>query len=312
MFSNSPFHGLTLPQFLSVMAQADAGSAIHQNQMGMICSIGPPSFRNPQTALKYFELAVSQRFSPAVSNLASFFMHDPNGPQDVNKGLELLFQAAGWGDHSIENQLGFFYQHGIHLAQDAHRAVEYFRRSADGGDPQGQYNLGTMFLTGQGVERDAEQGYQWMEKAAEQGLSQAMVSMGNMRLTGTGCDYDPIKALKLLTDAGELGNVDAFYALGNGFVEGAFLTMDMTKAREYYGRALTAGHLRAHVRMAQLYAAGLGGPQNIVLARQLLLIAESKGLAEAREELNMIDECLAQIDSADSANPKDPNKPTFH
>ncbi|KAJ2723975.1 ERAD-associated protein [Coemansia sp. Benny D115] len=115
--------------------------------------------------------------------------------------------------------------------------------------------LGIMLLRGEGGEaRDLAQALEWLNAGAALGHGAAMAALAHMHEKGLGVARDAVRAADLARKAAELGHA-------GGLVMHARLIADSQPemVADILRRAATAGHVVAHFRLGEYYAARVNG-----------------------------------------------------
>jgi len=98
--------------------------------------------------------------------------------------------------------LGYMLRYGIYLPQDIDRALPLIKQAAAENDPQAQRLLAHMYEDGVGVERNYEEFLFWLTKAAEQNHPFALFHLGTNYLIGDHVDGSSsfqVESVELLT-----------------------------------------------------------------------------------------------------------------
>jgi prolyl 4-hydroxylase len=106
------------------------------------------------------------------------------------------------------------------------------------------------------------------------------------------------RAAALLTEAAAQGNGDAAFDLAWWNLQGRGIPRSLSQARRYFGRAAELGHAEARMIYLSLLASGIGGPPDWARAMQLLFQAAADGLADAAEEVRLL-EAMPLTDQGD-------------
>lgn len=296
---------LTLDEINEIKRQAQAGSAPHQNQYGLLLALGQFVPKNKSQAVEYFKKASDQDNPEGMWNYCKYLLYDPDGPADVAQALEILLRGCEKGYPFILNQMAYFYQHGHYVEKNLEKAVELFRRGAELGSPQAQFNLATMYASGEGLEFSEFEAFEWLEKAAYDGdFVEAIGTLGEFYALGIGCLQDLDKGLELLEMAVGRDHPNSMFALGSFYYKGEIVERDYDQARFYLGKAVNRGFLQAYPIMASLLAQGLGGPKDLETAKRLLQAGAKAGLADCAEAYqSLLKEPARDCDQKDLAEP---------
>ncbi|MDX3773129.1 tetratricopeptide repeat protein [Chromatiaceae bacterium AAb-1] len=83
-------------------------------------------------------------------------------PRNVERGWDLMLQAAGQGLPEGLEQVGRYYHIGRFVQQDYHKAIVYLREASAVGNQKAQIRLAEMLIAGHGSPVDFEQSYRWL------------------------------------------------------------------------------------------------------------------------------------------------------
>ena len=125
------------PEFNALLAQAEAGDAEAQYQVGQCYYHGEGVEKNLKEAVKWCQKAAKQEYAEA------------------------------------QFLLGSYYCQGIGIVQNCEKAFEWWEKAAKQGIAGAQFNVGLCYDTGEGVEKNEEKALYWLEKAKEQKFERA-------------------------------------------------------------------------------------------------------------------------------------------
>jgi len=210
--------------------------------------------------------------------------------QNVPAPADLLRRAQS-GDANAQLELGRAYEDGKGIPQDDGRAVEWFRKAAEQGNAQAQNSLGVMYSVGRGVSQNKKEAVQWYRKAAKQGLHEGLFNVAISYFNGEGVPTDLNLAYAWMRAAQDRGDTQAADAvkriadeirghtdvgelrLAEMYEKGDEISRNPESAAKIYlAIAKTDYKESAYVTAAQfkictLYAAGVGMPRDLNLAR---------------------------------------------
>lgn len=168
---------------------------------------------------------------------------------------ELYFQARRWCEKSYAE------------------ARKFYTMAADRGHCSAQYELAEMYHDGEGGEKDEEKERHYYHLAAAQGhkLAQEWVDR----------KWPSQEKLDACKQAAQ--NMDSKKALQ--FAERYNSELKYVEARIYYEIAAQAGHAQAQYRLAELYAEGRGGPEDIEKSERYYILAANQGHVNAQFDL---------------------------
>jgi TPR repeat protein len=213
--------------------------------------------------------------------------------EDVQKGTQILEEAAGTGDMNALLILGDLYYHGIGVRKNAEKALEYYRRGADRGSIAAFVKLGKLLLIHTSIPIEAATICLWEEEAERHNHPGAQYLMGILHWMGVGIEgseEEAIRFLRMAADGGvgeaiphlqELGafheadivgegdllrwaraganafNVKAISQLGRLYEQGEGVEKDLRKAIDCYTSSLSFEYNHdALIRLWELYSAG--------------------------------------------------------
>ena len=86
-------------------------------------------------------------------------------PRNVERGWDLMLQAAGQGLPEGLEQVGRYYHIGRFVQPDVDKAIVYLREAAALGNLKAQLRLAQILVDGHGSPVDFEQSYRWLHYA---------------------------------------------------------------------------------------------------------------------------------------------------
>ena len=134
--------------------------------------------------------------------------------QDLKLAAYWYEKAAGLGDPSAENEIGYFYEMGIGVSPNPSRAVHWYQLAASAGSLDAKVNLGIAYLWGKGVPQDHKMAQQLINEAANKGSGIGAAYMGEMYNFGEGLAQDQAAAEHWYEKGAKLHNTLASYRLG--------------------------------------------------------------------------------------------------
>jgi TPR repeat protein len=177
----------------------------------------------------------------------------------------------------VRYKIGRLYETGTLYNQSYTEAVKHYSYAADKGDIYAINNLAILYLNGTGVTKNADKGIRLLTIAAEKGNTEAQINLGLYYLASPQKENNIKNALKWFKEAGKAHNPVALYYLA----EHAFAELDYVKAYDYYVMSAQQSHDSAHLKLALLYAKGLGVEKNIGTATDWLTKAAKLGNKKA-------------------------------
>lgn len=161
-------------------------------------------------------------------------------------------------DLSAQAELGARYGRGAGVPQNVDRAIQLLRDAADKGDASAQFYLGTAYANGLGVPASIVQASLLYEKAAEQHYAAAAYQLAILIAYGrAGIEASWTAAIPYLWDAADQGYRDAELVLGYAFSKGYGVERSPRAAAYWFRRTLSRlSHTRARLGLRELIEAG--------------------------------------------------------
>lgn len=110
----------------------------------------------------------------AVLKLADCYRYGLGTRQDLWKAIEVLEDAARWGEPEALNAIGECYFYSDWTGRDVAKTFEYCSKAAEDGYAEAQYNVGFCYEHGYGADQDMQKSLEWYGKSAEQGFALAV------------------------------------------------------------------------------------------------------------------------------------------
>jgi TPR repeat protein len=210
-------------------------------------------------------------------NLGYHYLYGKGVKQSDSEAKKWFDLAAKSKSPAVRYKIGRLYQTGVHYLQDINKAVFHYEFAAKNGEIYALNNLAILYLNGEGVIRDIDKGISFAKQAALRGNAEAQVNLGLVYLNGTGVPKDNKEALKWFSEASKDHNPVALYYLA----EHAYAEKDYVKAYDYYLMSAEQSNDNAQLKLALLYAKGLGIEKNITTATDWLTKAAELGNKQA-------------------------------
>ncbi|CAI5985794.1 unnamed protein product [Closterium sp. NIES-65] len=141
--------------------------------MGFRHLIGQGIPRNPQEALRHFQLAAAAGDDVAAFNLGYMHMTGAGGavPKNFTAARKYFLQAASGRNKlaAAQNGLGVLHQNGWGVKQDLILARDFFMKAAERNDSDALSNLGYIHFDGLGVPANATTAVGYFERAMDAG-----------------------------------------------------------------------------------------------------------------------------------------------
>ena len=100
-------------------------------------------------------------------------------PRDIERGWQLMLDAAAQGLPEGLEQVGRYYHMGRFVQKDEQKAIQYLREAAAMGNLAATIRLAEILLSGAGSPRDYEQVYRWLHHSvtADQSTHQTIAGL---------------------------------------------------------------------------------------------------------------------------------------
>lgn len=150
-------------------AQADAGVAAAQYEIGLRFADGRGVARDLAAAASWFDKAARQGLAPAAYRLGSAYEKGLGLPRDAGQSVAWYGKAAEAGNVRAMHNLAVMLAEGANGKPDYAAASTWFIKAAEAGVKDSQYNLAILYARGMGVEQSLRRAYTWFAIAAAQG-----------------------------------------------------------------------------------------------------------------------------------------------
>jgi hypothetical protein len=218
-------------------------------------------------------------------NLGYHYLYGKDVKQSNREAKKWFDLAAKSNSGAVQYKIGRLYETGVLYQKDINKAVKHYRYAADKGDIYAINNLAILYLNGTGVTRDVDKGIGLFTRAAESGNVEAQVNLGLYYLNAKQKGYSIKKALEWFTEASKDNHPVALYYLA----EHAFAEKDYVKAYDYYLISAQQSNDNAQLKLAMLFAKGLGIEKNHNTATNWLIKAAKLGNKKAISMLKGMD-----------------------
>ncbi len=259
----------------------------------------------------------SQGYAKAIMEVS--FQCIDSDPKSALQYLRQCLNNPEVNQGEVNERIGYIYAASNVL--DTQDGIPFLKVAADQYDRgYAQYILASLYFYGNGVEKDVETSFKYCLKAAGNGDSNAELWLGKDYIFAVDYPLEQNVALGIdyLTKAAEQGEADAHYFLGYLYYMGEYVPQDVDKAEGsfimaeicnvpgafaylgqiYYERG-EYEQAREHLEksysqynlllcattLVQLYKNGLGGPQNIAKAVEVVDKLVSQDCAGAEDIL---------------------------
>jgi TPR repeat protein len=303
-------------------------------------------FQSPANKTLY---RLAEQNDPAAQYLIGRKYYTGNAvDQNINEAIKWFELAATQKHTKAQFQLGIIYLYGESGVKPNHvYALSYLREAAKSHYAEAQFELGNYYLMGQTENVNYPEAIKWYRAAAEQQHVRAMLELGKILNEGRGgVKPQPDKAKHLLSLAAESGNPEAMeylremvrnnsstfrnaasitdfhaklndaaaghipsqYEVGMAYLKGNGVEADMKLAAKWLRRAAMNDHADAQYMLSQLYRDGVGIAKNRRRALEWLKIAASAGVHDAQKELrsmHLSNSSLVELDDFTTASKED-------
>lgn len=161
------------PALRELHAQAIAGNAEAQLNMGGVFCKGQDIEQDYAECAKWFRLAARQGHSQAQFNLGMMYDLGLGWAKDHAEAVKWYRLAADQGLALAQLNLGVAYATGQGVVKNEPEATRWLHLAASKGEPQAQFNLAVMYANGQGVKQSFAEASRWAGLAAAQGHEMA-------------------------------------------------------------------------------------------------------------------------------------------
>lgn len=195
-----------------------------------------------EEAIQWYDKAIAKDSAQGYMGKGLLLLRLGNNQEDYAEAAKFLEVAAEKKMGTAIQKLAVMYQTGQGVPVNLERAAELYKEAAEFGIREAQALYGVALKNGQGVEQNFIQAETWLRKAALAG---------------------DVEAAVVLADMNGQGNED--------------IPSNFTEAARWYALAAEKGHVTATRALGLLYLKGMGIPQSVEKAIQLLSNAAEKG-----------------------------------
>jgi TPR repeat protein len=149
------------------MPLARNGSALAQNNLGVMYQKGLGVAQDFRKAYSWFEKAVAQNLPEAHVNLGLLYIDGLGVTQDQQKAFSLFSIAARDKLPEAHHMLGLQLYQGIGVPIDLQEALQNFKDAAVLGYPESQYMLAYLYQSGDLGKERADLAYVWSKIAGD-------------------------------------------------------------------------------------------------------------------------------------------------
>ena len=275
--------------------QAETGSAVAQNNLGVLLLRGQGVEEDPVEARKWFERAAAQGLPGALYNMGMLHLRGYGTPVDRVVAADWLQQAAEKGDPEAQFYLGTLYFRGTGPGSNPALAAHWFEQAALQGVVEAKFNLALLLLEGKGLPPDEPRAVSLLESIAGT-HDEAELALAKLHLEHSDDPVRADKALALFRKLAEEGRPEAQAALGMMYVLASGIDKDEQEGRFWVSQAARQGYAPAQRQLADLYVGGIGVEKDPLEAAAWYQLAAGQGDGQARVHAETL---LAQLTEED-------------
>jgi hypothetical protein len=259
-----------------------------QNALGELYFYGRGLATDYERAREWFQKAANKGLAGEQRNLAHYYL--TQGRAGYPKAVFWLKKATSEKDPLDELELATIYNW---IGGDTGRKQMYWlRKAANHGVAEAQYQYGVLHQVA--VPKQYEKALYWYQRADAQGHREAPLSIATMYNHGWGVEQNHAEEAKWLCTAAQRKNLNAIYAINTvndclkdvaargyplaqlrlGYLLENSIgdSHDYINAAIWYRKAAEQGESGSFYALGDLYARGLGVPQDPVLAKMLYIL----------------------------------------
>jgi TPR repeat protein len=208
-----------------------------QLRLGALYALGVGIEQDEKEAARLYRLAIAQKNSMAMNNLANLLMSGGGVEKDPDRGVRLYREAARFGEVGAMLNLGARYTVGAGVEKDLEAALAWYEKAAKLGSPLGLFELGKRYEQGAGVAKDEREAVRLFTDAADRDHPPAMNSLARMHEDGRGTTKDLKEAFRLYQRSAKRGYVPAMFNLGVCYRNGIGTAKDNEQAATWLREA---------------------------------------------------------------------------
>ncbi len=213
--------------------------------LGQLFLYGYATFKNNDSAMRYFLQAAEKGHLPAIQLMARYNLIQQKNYEQATRWFK---EAADKGDIDAQLFMAIAYQYGLGVKKNVDVATKYYIEAAREGNPLAQYALAENFLSSKHSANN-KLGLIWLNKAAANNNPRALTKLGEFYLSGKGVKQDIPKGLELLQHAAQANFAPAMLQLGDYVLA----QNEFNKAIEWYNKAAQQVNADAYLRLAHAY-----------------------------------------------------------
>jgi TPR repeat protein len=222
-------------------------------------------------AAVWLERAAAAGRPYATAALAGLYQRGQGVPRDLARAHELNLQAAAHGIAFAQTAVAYdaMMRPDDPAARDPAAALPWLESAAEQEDPFALFLLGQMYRFGDGIKQDPELGLRLVTRAAELAYPPAAAEAGRLLLLREPSDEDVHRGVHFLRTAATGRNGVGAFLLGTLHLTGRYVERDLALALQLFTEASELDIAGAKLRLAELYAKGLGVDVNAARAAEL-------------------------------------------
>lgn len=224
-------------------------------------------------------------------------------PIGTSEELASVEQAAEAGDSNAQYRLGQALAVGneaLGLRSNRKVAAGWFRKAAEGGIFEADLALGRLrfrdyrYRVSEPVDPDRVLAHFESEAARGSPEAQALLAFAYSGIAGT--DADGSKAIRYALMAAESDPKDTFpmFTVAKVYRDGKIVPTDPGKAFYWMKRASDLGYQWAQLRLAEMYAEGIGTERNLKAALDLARKADAGGADAAKKAVENYERAVGE------------------
>ncbi|CAN5424003.1 hypothetical protein BH11PSE11_BH11PSE11_01760 [soil metagenome] len=279
-----------------------------QNSLGELYFYGRGVTTDIERAREWFQKAANQGLAGAQRNLGHYYLAQRR--VDYPRAIFWLEKATSDKDPLDELELATIYQQ--IGGEVAHKRMHWLRKAANHGVAEAQFQYGVQHQVS--VPKQYAKALYWYQRADAQGHREAPLSIAKMYNLGWGVERDHVEEANWLCKAAQRKNGNAIHSMqyindclkevaerGSSVAQYRLAYLlenpigerhDYINAAIWYRKAAEQGESGSFYALGDLYARGLGVPQDPVLAK-MLYILDGEGM-NGRDHSSRIQQPLSE------------------
>lgn len=184
---------------------------------------------------------------------------------------------------------------GFESGVDAYRVGDYakalriFQDLSARGYGDSDWMLSIMYANGTGVAQDTNKSEEFAVRAAERGVEEAFVVVAILHFSKKSGRFDPAKGMELLQKGANKNNAESMRHLALQKMSGDYIAQDKEAAFKLIKKCMELGSGLCSMELADMYAKGIGTPQNHTKAFRLYQSIRDDG-GDANYHLGLMSE----------------------